>query len=177
MMRRAVLLLAVVLAGAAFAAAPAGAQGKGSGPDDAYNSLCSPLTVSGTPASDSDVTVSGTAASAGATIAIVLLPNTFLDSTTSAADRTFSKTVHIPVLDPSVTNIQIQAFQIGDNNQPTGCPAQVASLDITRPSEPLARTGSNSTLPLARFGFGLLAAGGLAILVSRRRKAAVTADA
>jgi len=44
-------------------------------------------------------------------------------------------------------------------------------------AEPLARTGSNSTMPLARFGFGLLAAGGAALLVSRRRRASVAAAA
>jgi hypothetical protein len=178
MMRRAVLLLAALLVGAAFVAAPAGAQA-GHGADDNYAALCSPLTVTGTPSPGTTVTVSGTAATAGASIAIVILPDTVVGTTTSGPDRTFTKDVLIPAnLDPSITTIQLQAFQIGDNTDPiTGCPAQVAALDIVRPATPLARTGSNSTLPLARLGFGLLAAGGVAMIVSRRRKASVATAA
>jgi hypothetical protein len=162
----------------------AGAQSSG-GPfanDDDYTALCTPLVVSSSSlAPGESVTVSGTAATGGATIAIVLNGATLLGTTTSgASNHFFSATVTIPADAPAGSN-SIQAFQIGDSSDPiVGCPAQVAGLEIVRPAaptEPLARTGSNSTLPLARLGFGLLAAGGLAMLVSRRRRASVSASA
>jgi len=37
-------------------------------------------------------------------------------------------------------------------------------------SEPLARTGSSSSVPLARLAVALLAVGGLLVLVARRRR-------
>jgi hypothetical protein len=178
MMRRAVLLLAALLAGAILAAPSAGAA---QAPDnDDYTAVCSSLTLSNaSPAPGDTVTVSGHAASGNATIAIVLNNTTLLGTTQSDAAGNFSTQVVIPSDAPEGGNT-IQAFQEGDNTDAiVGCPAQVAALDIVRPvaAEPLARTGSNSTLPLARLGFGLLAAGGLAMLVSRRRKASVTATA
>jgi hypothetical protein len=77
-------------------------------------------------------------------------------------------------------SITLQAFQLGDNTDPVvGCPSQVADLSILAPiaAEPLARTGTNSTLPLTRLGFGLVAAGGLVILVTRRRKSTTQVSA
>jgi len=180
MMRRAVFLLAALLVGSAIAATTASAQSSSSAfaNDDDYAALCTPLTVSNaSPAPGDTVHVSGTAATGGATIAIVLLPDTFLASTTSDPTNHFFETdVVIPA--DAAGSIQLQAFQLGDSTDPlVGCPAQVAGLEIVAPpvAEPLARTGSNSTLPLARLGFGLLAAGGLAMLVARKRKASVTA--
>ncbi|MEY2449271.1 MAG: hypothetical protein QOH79_2747 [Acidimicrobiaceae bacterium] len=181
MMRRAVLLLAALLAGAALVAPAASAQTSDPPPDnDNYTAVCSALTLSDTtPAPGDVVTVSGHAAAGNASIAIVLNGETLLGTTTSDASGNFSTTVTIPADAPEGGNT-IQAFQLGDRTDPiVGCPAQVAALEIVRPAaaEPLARTGSNSTMPLARLGFGLLAAGGLAIVVSRRRKASVTATA
>jgi hypothetical protein len=178
MMRRAVLLLAALFALAAFVATPASAQD-----DDDYGAECSALAVSPTnPTAGSTVTVSGIAASANADIAIVLLPDTFLNSTTTGADRSFSVQVTIP--STATGTIKLQAVQFGDDAD-AGCTNQVASLNIAKPpvtptppgNEPLARTGSNNTMPLVRLGFGLLAAGGMAIFVSRRRKTSVTATA
>jgi hypothetical protein len=179
MMRRAVLLLAALLAVAAFAATPASAQS-----DDNYAAECSALAVRpANPTAGSTVTVSGTAASANADLAIVLLPDTFLNSTTTGADRSFSVEVTIP--SGATGTITLQAVQFGEDAE-AGCTNQVASLDIVKPvtpaakppaAEPLARTGSNNTLPLVRLGFGLLAAGGMAIFVSRRRKTTVAASA
>ncbi len=175
-MRRAVLLLAAMFATLIVAALPASAQETSSSTtnDDDYTALCTPLAVSNpSPTAGDTVTVSGTAATAGATIVIVLNDETVLGQTTSGGDRTFSTQVKIP--DDAVGTASLQAFQLGDNTDPiVGCPSQVAGLEILAPAaEPLARTGSNSTLPLTRLGFGLVAAGGLVMLVSRRRKAAV----
>ena len=122
--------------------------------------------------------MSGDAASPNATIVVTINGHLFNDglhngTTTSDALRHFSVDVKIPD-DAVVGPGSLQAHQIGDNTDPTvGCPAQVAALEIVAPAvpvEPLARTGSNSTLPLARLGFGLLAAGGMAVLVGRRRR-------
>jgi LPXTG-motif cell wall-anchored protein len=46
---------------------------------------------------------------------------------------------------------------------PTTAPPQVAA-------EALARTGSDSSIPLARIGVSLVALGGLAVLFARRRR-------
>ena len=177
MMRRAVLLLAALLAVAAFAATPANAQ------SDEYDALCSALAVNPpNPAAGTNVTVSGTAASANADIAILLLgsPDQFLNSGKTGADRKFAVDVKIPA--GATGTIKLQAVQFGTHAD-DGCSSQVASLDIAKPAvtppatEPLARTGTNSTMPLVRLGFGLLAAGGMAIFVSRRRKHSVRAHA
>ncbi|MEY2451725.1 MAG: hypothetical protein QOD92_1299 [Acidimicrobiaceae bacterium] len=188
MMRRAVFLLAALLAGAVMAAPMASAQSEEPvfANDDDYAALCIPLTVSNSsPAPGDHVTVSGTAATGGADIFIVLNGDTIVGTTTSdPTNHFFSADVVIPADAPSGGNT-LQAFQAGDNTDPiVGCPAQVAALDIVRPAaaaaaeeEPLARTGANSTMPLARLGFGLLAAGGLAMLVSRRHKSNATARA
>jgi hypothetical protein len=184
MMRRAVFLLAAVCAAAVLAAPTAGAKTPPPPDNDAYNATCSGLTVSNTsPAPGEVVTVSGHAAGANATIAIVLNNSTLLGTTTSDANGNFSTSVQIPADAPAGGNT-IQAFEVGDNTDPlTGCPAQVAALEITAgggpvvSGEPQAVTGSNSTMPLVRLAFGLLAAGGLAMLVSRRRKATISANA
>jgi hypothetical protein len=179
MMRRAVLLLAALFAVAAIAATPASAQA-GQGSDDDYTSNCSPLTLSKTSVNPGDtITVSGTAAVGGETVFIGLDDSTLLGSTSAAPfTHEFSVTVTIPA-GTKAGNHTISAFQ--DNAE--GCDDQVstvavASTSVTPPAgEPLARTGSNSTMPLVRLGFGLLAAGGMAIFVSRRRKTAATASA
>ena len=175
MMRRAVFLLAAVLAGAALAVAPASAQSSGS--DDSYNTLCVGFTVDNpSPTAGQTVHVTGQSATANATIRIELT-GTLLGTTTSGADRSFAINVVIPA--STIGAATLQAFQVGDNTDPlVGCPNEVLALDIVRPAaaaEPLARTGSNSSLPLARLGFGLLAAGGLVLLISRRRTS-VSAD-
>lgn len=181
MMRRAVLLLVATAATAILVAAPAGAQTFEN--DDDYAALCTPLVLSSSSVTAGDsVTVSGTAATGGATIAIVLDNATVLGETTSdATNHFFSTSVTIPS-DLAAGNHTLQAFQLGDSTDPiVGCPAQLASIEVlgltiqAPEEEALARTGSNSSLPLARVGFGLVAAGGLALVVSRRRKAAVAA--
>jgi hypothetical protein len=174
MTRRAVFLLAVVCAGVIMAAGPANAQSDTFGNDDDYAALCIPLTVSNpSPTAGDTVTVSGTAATGGATILIVLNDSGIIGETTSdSVNRFFSVEVTIP--DDVVGPATLQAFQVGDNTDPiVGCPSEVAGLEILAPpaaAEPLARTGANSTLPLTRVGFGLVAAGGLIVLVTRRRK-------
>jgi hypothetical protein len=176
MMRRAVFLLAALLVGAAMAATTANAK---AAPDnDDYGSICSALTVSDpSPTPGETVTVSGDAASPNASIAIVL-GDKVLGTTTTDSARHFSTTVTIPA-DANLGTTSLQAFQLGDSTDPVvGCPAQVLALEIVAPAvaaEPLARTGSNSTLPLARLGFGLLAAGGMAVLVGRRRRNSISA--
>jgi hypothetical protein len=183
-MKRAVFLLAALFAGAVMAAPMASAQSDGPAfaNDDDYAALCIPLTVdNASPAPGDTVHVSGTAASGGATIWIVLNNETKLAELTSdPTNHFFSGDVVIPLDAPSGANT-LQAFQIGDSTDPiVGCPAQVAALDIVRPAvaaEPLARTGSSSTMPLVRLGFGLLVAGGMAMLVSRKHKSKVTATA
>jgi hypothetical protein len=175
MTRRATFFCGAVLAGLLLLAAPARAQTDSSTADDDYAALCEGLTVDPpSVAPDSDVTVSGRAASPNATIQI-LVNEELNTTTTSDANRFFSVVIHIPA-DASGT-IAIRSQQVGDNTDPVvGCDPQVGSLEIIAPTAaPLARTGSNSTLPLVRLGFALLAAGGLVILVSRRRKGAEVA--
>lgn len=191
MMRRAVLLLAALLLGATMVSSAASAQTVEN--DVGYRALCGPLTLSSTTLKPGDsVTVSGTAATGGAIINIVLDNSTLLGTATSdLTSRFFSTSVTIPTKPaPSEGPHRIQAVQVTDPD--VGCPSQFANVNIvgltieldgptqaTEPAaeEPLARTGSNSTLPLARLGFGLLAAGGLAMVVSRRRRASVSANA
>jgi hypothetical protein len=179
MMRRAVLLLAALLALATLAATPANAQSTpGRGADDDYTSACSPLTLSKTSLNPGDaVTVSGTAAIGNATVFIILDDTTPLGTTTSAPfTHQFSKSVTIPASTTGGTH-SIRAFQDGQ----AGCTNQIASVSVlalTIQAPALARTGSpDSTMALVRFGVGLLAAGGMAILVSRRRRASATANA
>src|SRR5213076_1503598 len=102
--------------------------------DDDYTALCSPLAVSNSsPTAGDTVTASGTAATAGATIVIVLNDTTVLGQTTSAADRSFTIDVVIPA-DTPPGPVSIQAFQVGDNTDPVvGCPSQVAGLQILAP--------------------------------------------
>jgi len=182
MMRRAVLLLAALLAVAAVAATPASAQA-GSGADDDYTSECSPLTLSKTAVDPGEtITVSGTAAVGSATVFIGLDDKTLLAETTAEAfTHAFSVQVTIPAGTTPGTHT-ISAFQ--DDEE--ACLSQVATVTVsstavppTSPpaTAPLARTGSNNTMPLIRLGFGLLAAGGVAIFVSRRRKSSATASA
>jgi hypothetical protein len=180
MMRRAVLLLAALLALAAMAATPASAQSApGRGADDDYTSACSPLGLSKTSVSPGEtIVVSGTAANAGS-VSIVLDGTTLLGTTNAAAfTHAFSKSVTLP--SPlSEGPHKIQAFQVGEV---AGCAdpqvATISVLALTIAAPPLARTGSpDSTMALVRFGIGLLAAGGMAILVSRRRRASATANA
>ena len=98
MMRRAVLLLAALLAVAAVAATPASVQA-GSGADDDYTSGCSPLTLSKTSVNPGEtITVSGTAAIGRETVFIGLDDKTLLATTTAAPfTHAFSTPVTIPV--------------------------------------------------------------------------------
>jgi LPXTG-motif cell wall-anchored protein len=121
--------------------------------------------------------VSGTAAIGGATVFIGLDDKVLLTTTTAAP---FTHAFSTPVTIPAGTapgSHTISAFQDGAG----ACTDQVATVTVlagaVTPTEPLARTGSNSTMPLIRLGVGLLAAGGMAIFVSRRRKSSVTASA
>jgi len=180
MMRRAVLLLAALFALAALAATPASAQSApGRGADDDYTSACSPLGLSKTSVNPGEaILVSGTAANAG-TVSLVLDGTTLLATTTAAPfTHAFSTSVTLP--SPlSAGPHTIQAFQVGEV---AGCAdPQVSTINVlalTIAAPPLARTGApDSTMALVRFGVGLLAAGGMAILVSRRRRTAATANA
>jgi len=182
MMRRAALLLAALLAVAAFAVTPANAQsgGPGKGVDDDYRSACSPLGLSKTSVSPGEsIVVSGTAANPGS-VSLVLDGNKLL-GTTNAAPFTHAFSTSVTLPNPlSQGSHPIQAFQVGEVAgcaDPQVANINVLALTIQAPTQPLARTGSNSTLPLIRFGFGLLAAGGVALLVSRRRRAADIANA
>ncbi len=176
------LLLGAMCAGLIIAAAPARAQTFEN--DDDYTALCVPLTVdNASPAPGDTVNVSGTAATGGAEIVFffngVQTTTDPATVTSDPADHSFSAKVTIPADAPAGPG-SIQAFQVGDNTDPfVGCPASVAGLEIVAPpttaTEPLVRTGAGSTLPLTRLGFGLVAAGGLVLLVSRRRKAIVEA--
>jgi hypothetical protein len=186
MMRRAALLLVAVLLAAPLLTSTANAQTFEN--DDDYAALCIPLQLqpNNTPTAGGDpFTVSGTAATGGATIAIVMDGSTLLGTTTSdASNHFFSASVQIPA-GTSAGSHSIQAVQLGDDTDPiVGCPSSIAAINVlgltieqAPAEEPLARTGSNSTMPLARLGFGLLVAGGLAMLVSRKHKAKVTAAA
>jgi LPXTG-motif cell wall-anchored protein len=49
-------------------------------------------------------------------------------------------------------------------------PAAVASAEVASASGTLPYTGNDSTLPLAEIGVGLLAAGGLVLLVVKSRR-------
>jgi hypothetical protein len=174
MMRRAVLLLAALFAVAAITATPASAQGA----DDDYTSGCSPLTLSKSSVKAGEsLIVSGTAAVGSKSVFIGLDDKTLLATTTAAPfTHAFSATVTIPV-GKSAGNHTISAVQ----DDAAACTNQVATLAVsadavTPAAPPLARTGSD-TVPLIRFAVGLLAAGGMAIFVSRRRKASVAASA
>lgn len=175
MMRRAVLLLAALLAVAAIAATPASAQA-GAGADDDYTTGCSPLTLSKTSVAPGEtITVSGTAAIGGAKVFIGLDDKTPLATTTAAPfTHAFSASVTIPA-GTTAGSHTISAFQDGAG----ACTNQVATVTVSAGAvtPPLARTGSSNTMPLIRLGFGLLAAGGMAIFVARRRKSSVTATA
>jgi hypothetical protein len=174
--RRAVLLVAALLVAGTTMASAASAGVPPAGDDD-YTTLCSKLTVEpAAPAPGTDVTVSGDAASPNADIVFVLNGDV-IGNTTSGADRHFSGTAHIPA---DATDGTIQAVQVGDDTDPVvGCPAQVAGVTITRtvPVEPgaLPATGANSTLPLTRIGLGLVAAGGLLVLATQRRRSMLAA--
>src|SRR3954470_1869772 len=102
MIRRATFFFGAVLAGLLILAGPARAQTETDGSsssanDDDYTALCSPLAVSNSsPTAGDTVTVSGTAATAGATIVIVLNDTDVLGNPTSAGDRPFPVDVVIP---------------------------------------------------------------------------------
>jgi|GEM_PF-4837676 len=177
MMRRVLMVLMALLLGVTLATAVAGSANAQTVGDDNYAALCS-LTVNPPSAHAGDtVNVSGTSATPNATI-LIFLNSTQIGSTTSGADRSFSVDVVLPA---DATTGSISAKQVGDSTDPfVGC-TNVAGLTIVAPATvtpevtPLARTGSNSTMPLARLGIGLLAAGGLALLVAKRRRSAASA--
>lgn len=183
-MRRAVLLLAALLVSGVMAAGAAGASPRQDQPptfgnDDDYTALCIPLTLSSASVSPGDtIHVSGTAATGGATIAIVLNQSEVLATVVSdPTNHFFAADVVIPA---DAVSGSIQAFQLGDNTDPiVGCPASVAGLTIVRTPTPapLPSTGSNHTLPMTRAGVGLVAIGGLLVLASRRRRHTFSAAA
>lgn len=179
--RRMVLLFAAALVGVALTSGAAAAQTQSSAPDPGDYSSCATFNVSNpTPAPGETVHVSGKTATANAHVVIVLTDQNgghIAAETDSNSTSDFGADVTIPTT--SQGTVKVQAFQTGDDTDPiVGCPSQVASLEIVAPTAgaALARTGSpNSTLPLARLGVGLLAAGGIALTVARRRRASVAA--
>ena len=188
-MRRAVLLMAALVVGGIVTAGAASAQEDGGtfGNDDDYTALCIPLVLSSSSVSPGDtITASGTAATGGAPIFIVLDNSVVLAETTSDVNNHFFQaSVKIPS-DLSAGNHTIQAFQIGDQTDIlVGCPSSVATINVlgvvieeAPPAGPaLARTGADSTVPLTRIGVGLVAAGGLFVLAARRRRTALVTAA
>ena len=187
-MRRAVLLLAALVVGGVMTAGAAGAQENGDtfGNDDDYTALCIPLVLSSTSVSPGDsITASGTAATGGAPIFIVLDNSVVLAQTTSDVNNHFFQaSVTIPA-GTSAGSHTIQAFQVGDDTDIlVGCPASLATINVlgvTIVEQPpavgptLARTGADSTVPMTRIGVGLVAAGGLFVLAARRRRTALAA--
>jgi hypothetical protein len=62
------------------------------------------------------------------------------------------------------------ATQVDPNCPPSGVLPEAAVQGTQVEATALSRTGSNSTIPLTRLGLGLLAVGGLVVLVTRRMR-------
>jgi len=132
-------------------AATASAQGYGTG------TLGSSTTTPG-PGEPFTVTGDGCAPGADVTFAI---DGQAAGSTTADSSGNFSKTLTAPAAP-------------GTHSVTATCGARVLSLEITvqaSTTTPLARTGSNSTVPMTSIALVLLAVGGLLVLMARRRGA------
>jgi len=122
------------------------------------------------------ITVSGTGCPANASVTTTFDRSTVLGSTTAGSDGTFSLSVTIPsdavpgrhtitstcgdlVLSSTITVLGASTGTGGSTGTGTGGGA-------------LPRTGTNSTVPLTQIGVGLLAIGGVLMIVARKRRQA-----
>src|SRR4051812_37553513 len=117
-----------------------------------------------TPNPGDTITVSGTGCPADTAVDF-FFDGSPAGSTTSDGSGAFSGQVTVPSDASSGTHtITVQ------------CGSVVMALEITvspaTAGPPVARTGSNSTIPLTQLGLALLAVGGLFVLLARRRRVA-----
>jgi 5'-nucleotidase len=170
MIRRTMLVVAVVATLTALGAPSAGAQPYP--PGGLFLAFSDTTVVPG-----QTITISG-AMTAGATSITFVFASTpsSLGSVTPAADGTFSADVTIPA-DASVGSHTITAtdstgFSITGTLTVVGADGAGAGAGAGG----LPRTGDDTSIPMARLAALLMAAGGAALFVARRRKAAL-ADA
>jgi LPXTG-motif cell wall-anchored protein len=156
------------------AAMPALAQ-QGGGPDDTYapDAACA-LVSDSTPAPGETINVSGFIRQAGVLVNVVLFnedgDNVFLGQTLSdEVDGFFSIDVTIPEDWPEGPSFLRVITESGSDVD--ACSA-VLGLTITAGGGELPETGSNSTLPLTKLGVSLIAAGGVLVLATRKRRLA-----
>jgi LPXTG-motif cell wall-anchored protein len=123
-----------------------------------------------TPEQGQTITVSGSGCPPNSDVEL-LLDGQPAGSTTSNSDGSYSGSVTIPPDESTGTHsvtancgTEVLAFEI--EVQPMGSTAAAAGTS----GSGLARTGSSSTVPLTTVALGLLAAGGLFVVIARRRR-------
>lgn len=129
------------------------------------------------------ITASGTGCTPNATVSLFFGG---VDLTTTTADSTgaFSTQITIPSnATPGVheisdscgasSNITILSASGTGGGGTGGGGSQEGG--VTNTGAPLARTGTNSTIPMTQIGFGLLAAGGVMLVLARKKRSTVSA--
>jgi LPXTG-motif cell wall-anchored protein len=111
------------------------------------------------------VKVSGTGCAPGSTVTLQFVgpPAGTPVNTTAGSDGSFSGNVTIP------TNATAGANSI---RATCGSLVQNVTVTVSVGGTGLARTGTDSSLPLTTIGIGLVAAGGFVVLIARRRRVA-----
>jgi len=108
------------------------------------------------------ITVTGSGADPGDTVTAAI--NSTIGSGDADANGNFSFPATVPAdLSPGTYTLTVRC---GDGA--TDIIIEVGLIPVS--TGPVPRTGSNSPLPFAKLGIALIAAGGLALAVSRRRR-------
>jgi hypothetical protein len=148
--------MTVLVAGAGFfaLAAPAGAQTYGG---------CHAAASSTTVSPGQTITVSGTGAVADATV-VASIGDAVVGSGQSDSTGNFSFSATIPA---GLSGTQTLSVNCGEAAGVDAITLTVGATTTT--TAPLPVTGSSHTIPLTKLAVGLVAVGGIAVVVARRR--------
>ncbi len=173
MLRRMMVIAAATAAVLVVGAAPVGAQ--------QYPPSNNSVTVDDvTPHPCQSVTITAGTYSAGSTVEFTLASTpTSLGSATADANGVATLTAAIPdgtepgdhTITASGTSDAGPLSQTVTVDVSGNCAGEVTTLTPAGASGPLPKTGSNSTMPLARAAALLMAVGGVLLLATRRRRA------
>jgi LPXTG-motif cell wall-anchored protein len=161
MLKKLLSLTAIALMALGFTASVAGAQ--------PYPPAANSITIDdSSTAPGQKVTLVAKTFAPGATVTFTLFSAPVVLGT-ATADASGVATLVATI--PAGAAVGTHTVEASGNNA-AGAPL-VVSLTLTvaaAAAAPLPTTGSNSTLPLAQLGLGVLAVGGLLVLVAKRRR-------
>jgi hypothetical protein len=169
-----------VLASPASAATSCPANGAAYPPASCSISLSATTVVVG-----DQVTVTGRGFGSGESVTGTVLPSMALGTKPADATGTVSFTFSTAALDLGVHRVELRGtsgifcsadFTVVAAGQGSGLPAgtQTGSAAGTGSTGALAFTGSNAVIPMSIIGAVLIAAGGTAVVVTRRRRSIPT---